>query len=98
MGITTGVRLVSVAEKVDRIRRYLEAHRVDEVRRAAENICTLQTLRNLVYSDATPENSTTFKNGNLDRVIARLPPFELMLHYEAYRGFLRTKTMTSENV
>lgn len=88
---------VTVAEKVERIRQYFESDRVEALQKAAENICTLQTLRNLVSSKAAPENSTTVKNGNLDRIIERLPPIEIILHYEAYRGFLKEMNLDEES-
>lgn len=37
-------------------RLYLEAGRVEAVQRAVGTTCTLQTIRNLVYSKANPEN------------------------------------------
>ncbi|TCQ02685.1 hypothetical protein C8J34_11649 [Rhizobium sp. PP-F2F-G36] len=97
LGFETMFHPVTIAEKVERIRRYLEADRVADLKKAADTLCTIQTLRNLVYSGSEPENSTTVKNGNLNRIISKLPPIEMVLHYEAYRGFLKEMELDDDS-
>lgn len=76
-------------EYVRKIKSYLDAERSADVKNAIGNMCSMQTIRNLVSGDIDAPKSTIFKNGILQKICAKLPDLRIESHYKAYQGFLQ---------
>ena len=76
-------------EYVRKIREYLEADKVRQLKAAVGTACSMQTIRNLANGKIEAVNSTVFKNGKLGEICSKLPELRVEEHYTAYKGFFK---------